>query len=125
MIVPAQEQATASCFWTWFLNRNSEGSSENGKPGNGKSRLRRKTGLKEQGVLQGRAGAKCTGRAVWGVQCWASRRVQGRSASCWRSTASARSTESNIHNLSDIFMMEPVEVPSMKPDVANYRKHIV
>lgn len=55
-----------------------------GKPGNGKSRLRRKIGLKEQGVLQGRAGAKCTGRAVWGVQCWASRRVQGRSESCCR-----------------------------------------
>lgn len=96
-----------------------------GKPGNGKSRLRRKIGLKEQGVHQGRAGAKCPGRAVWGVQCWASRRVQGRSESCCRGTASARSTESNIHNLSDIFMMEPVEVPSMKPDVANYRKHTV
>lgn len=68
------------------------------KPGNGKSRLRRKIRLKQQGVLQGRAGVKGTGRAAWGIQCWASRRVQGRSERCCRSTASARSTYRAKHS---------------------------
>lgn len=38
-------------FGVGFLNGNSEGAMGRGKPGNGRKGLRRRIGLKEQGVL--------------------------------------------------------------------------
>jgi len=75
-----------------FLTEIQKEAMSTGKPGNGKNGLRRQPGVKEQGVIQDRAGAEGTGRAAWGAQGWAGRRLQGRSERYCKHTVSARST---------------------------------
>lgn len=85
-----------------FLTEIQKEAVRTGKPGNGKSRLRRKIGLKQQGVLQSRAGVEGTGRAVGESSAGLAREFRGgvRDAADVQHQQGAH-PEPNIHSLSD------------------------
>lgn len=103
-----------------FLTEIQKEAVRTGKPGNGKSRLRRKIGLKQQGVLQG------TGRAVWKSPEPGQQESSGQEWEMLQGhSISKEHTQRQIFKTSQTVMVELVQVPGMKPDVANYRTHVV